>query len=276
VLGADRGNIRRVSDLPLFLLIKDSSDRVLAGRRIELSPSNSPITVGRDPECTVEVRSASVSRRHARFELRSDGWYVVDEASTFGTYVDDVMVEDRLLREGETVRIGDTLLGLAHYIVESHFQPNATDGLTGLTTRRHLLERLEAAMRSAERPLALIRIDVDKLKVINHDRGHEAGDRILAELGAQLLASLRPSEYAGRLGADDFVVVLAGTDLRAASARAAELQAQLAAIAPVSVGTAELMPTHRDADELIYTAEKDLFARYRTPPRLVTSLRTSR
>lgn len=250
-----------MSDLPLFLIVLHSSDSVLNGRKFELPPTIKRLSVGSDPACNLEVRSPAMSRRHARFERRDDGWYVIDENSATGTYIDGVRVTERRLRDGDKVQVGDTLLTLAEMIVETQFQPRATDGLTGLPTKRHLLERLESARRQG--PLSVIRIDVDKLRLINSDHGHETGDRILREIGARLRAALRPGEYAGRLSADDFVVVVPNVDVHAATARAEELRAQLLSIAQVSVGAAAHAQSHRDADELIYAAEKDLFARYR-------------
>ncbi len=255
------GGQAAVSGLPLYLVMLQSSDRPLVGRKWPMSSLPAVVTIGRDPACTLEIRSDSVSRRHARLERRPDGWHVVDEASAGGTYVNDARVEDALLRHDDEIWVGDTLLKIAEVIVDAHVQSGPPDKLTGLSTRRDLMEHLDRAMRGAARPLALIRVDIDRLRVINDEQGFEAGDRVLAEIGARLRSELRPGEYAGRISADDFVIVLPETDLSMASARAAELQAKVSTTAPVSVGAAEVAPHHRDADEAVYDAEKDLVAR---------------
>lgn len=252
-----------MGDIPQFLVVLNSSDRPLVGKKWPIASLPAVITIGRDPACNLEIRSDAVSRRHARLERRADGWHVVDEGSTSGTYVNEARVMDFVVKRDDKVRVGDTILSIIELIVSTEYHREGPDGLTGLAKKRDLLARLDAAMQSGARALAVIRFDVDKLRLINSDRGHEVGDRILAEIGARLRASLRPGEYAGRLSADDFVVVLPAIGLPAATARATEIRAQLLAIAPVSAGVAAVAPHHRDGDELIYDAEKDLVARRR-------------
>ncbi len=102
------------------------------------------------------------------------------------------------------------------------------DTLTGLPNRRLLLDRLEhqlAASERAGRHGALLFIDMDNFKTINDTLGHEAGDQVLVEVAARLLASVRESDTVARLGGDEFVVVIGclGNTAEAARAEAAEL-----------------------------------------------------
>src|SRR6185503_15067594 len=62
--------------------------------------------VGREPACDVFVNDGSVSRRHARLERRGAAWFVVDQGSANGTYLDSQRVSDALLRPGQVVRFG--------------------------------------------------------------------------------------------------------------------------------------------------------------------------
>ncbi len=62
--------------------------------------------VGREPACEVFVNDGSVSRRHARLERRGAAWFVVDQGSANGTYLDSQRVSDALLRPGQELRFG--------------------------------------------------------------------------------------------------------------------------------------------------------------------------
>ena len=90
-----------------------------------------------------------------------------------------------------------------------------TDALTGLANRRAIDDRLDLAMdrhRELGTVVSLVVVDVNGLKRINDDRGHEAGDRALVHF-AGLLASaagLAPGSLAGRTGGDEFCVIIEG------------------------------------------------------------------
>ena len=62
--------------------------------------------VGREPTCDVIVEHGSVSRKHALLERRPDGWFVVDQASANGTFIDSVKVGESALRNGQELRFG--------------------------------------------------------------------------------------------------------------------------------------------------------------------------
>ena len=85
-----------------------------------------------------------------------------------------------------------------------------TDPLTGLANRRALMRDLPAAVQDAtmQRPRALILFDLDGFKRYNDTFGHPAGDALLARLGGNLAATVRPFGEAYRLGGDEFCVLL--------------------------------------------------------------------
>lgn len=100
----------------------------------------------------------------------------------------------------------------------------ATDGLTGLPNQRAVHDTVKRAAALAGRtksPLALILFDLDHFKAINDAFGHGKGDEVLAAVGAIAAESLRTSDFVGRLGGEEFVVVLPATD-RAGGVNAAE------------------------------------------------------
>jgi predicted component of type VI protein secretion system len=65
-----------------------------------------PSVVGRDPGCEIVVTDGSVSRRHARLEFRGDAWWVVDQGSANGTYVNSLKVAETALKDGQELRFG--------------------------------------------------------------------------------------------------------------------------------------------------------------------------
>jgi diguanylate cyclase (GGDEF)-like protein len=84
------------------------------------------------------------------------------------------------------------------------------DALTGLPNRALLLDRLEHAVSRAARTgaeLAVLYIDLDRVKIVNDSLGHNAGDRLLIQVSQRLREGLRTPDTVGRLGGDEFVVI---------------------------------------------------------------------
>lgn len=110
-----------------------------------------------------------------------------------------------------------------------------TDSLTPIMNRRAFVRELSRMMSFAERydtPSSLIYFDVNGLKAINDTLGHAAGDAVIAEVAKVLVANVRESDYVGRLGGDEFGVILAYADQAKANEKAHAL-AGLVASHPV-------------------------------------------
>lgn len=85
------------------------------------------------------------------------------------------------------------------------------DGLTGLNNRRHFLSLAESEwsrFQRYQRPLALLMIDIDFFKSVNDTYGHDAGDAVLKAVAESLNRSKRSSDIAGRLGGEEFALIL--------------------------------------------------------------------
>lgn len=105
------------------------------------------------------------------------------------------------------------------------------DELTGLANRRGfemLGERLLAAARRLELPLAVVYADLDNMKPINDQLGHDAGDRAIAEVGRLVEEALRGSDLIARVGGDEFCAVLVDVDPDSVAGALARVEAALA------------------------------------------------
>jgi diguanylate cyclase (GGDEF)-like protein len=113
-----------------------------------------------------------------------------------------------------------------------------TDALTGLPNRRALPALFARA--SATTPVALLFVDVDRLKDVNDEAGHAAGDALIVGVGRALAGAFRGTDTVVRVGGDEFVVVLPGVNPEEAEAfaRRAELACSVTAPYGVSVGVA--------------------------------------
>jgi len=128
----------------------------------------------------------------------------------------DRRLMNRLLEESAAVRHeteeAKGQLDLAHKKLEGM---SRTDPVTGLSNRRDMLERLEEEKIRFERnrrPFALLMADLDRFKIINDAHGHDGGDYLLKGCAAMLKASLRKQDRVSRWGADEFLLLLPGTD----------------------------------------------------------------
>jgi diguanylate cyclase (GGDEF)-like protein len=106
------------------------------------------------------------------------------------------------------------------------------DSLTPIANRRAFVRELSRMMSFAERydtPSSVIYFDVNDLKVINDSLGHAAGDAVLAEVAQTLVKNVRDSDFVGRLGGDEFGVILAYADQTVANEKAVSLSAAISA-----------------------------------------------
>jgi diguanylate cyclase (GGDEF)-like protein len=249
------------------------------GRRIELGQA--PLTIGRSSRADLQLDEESVSRQHARIEPdgSAHGYRISDLGSTNGTYVNDVPQKSSPLRHGDQIQIGRSILkflGGGHIESAYHeeiYRLMTTDGLTQLMNRRAFEEALSRELARAtrhDRPLAIALMDIDRFKGVNDGYGHLAGDAILRQLGALLRANLRRNDLAGRLGGEEFGIILPEVD-GAGAVVAAEKVRRLVELhrfefdsiripVTISMGVVARLPHDTEALELIRRADELLYA----------------
>ncbi|MGE5386135.1 MAG: GGDEF domain-containing protein [Betaproteobacteria bacterium] len=151
----------------------------------------------------------------------------------------------------------------------------AIDPLTGLNNRRRLFERAHAEIERCQRSgesLTLFMLDLDHFKAVNDRYGHAAGDAMLVAVSNAISATLRRVDIAGRIGGEEFVILLPDTNREAASAAAERLRSALAAArtddgigvtTSLGVAIAEQVPVDANAAEyfreLIHEADTALY-----------------
>lgn len=94
-----------------------------------------------------------------------------------------------------------------------------TDSLTGAFNRRHFIERANvefAKSRRSKRPVSIMMLDIDHFKKVNDGYGHAAGDEALKKVVKACMDTLRPGDIFGRLGGEEFAILLPETDLSTA------------------------------------------------------------
>ncbi len=147
-----------------------------------------------------------------------------------------------------------------------------TDALTGLPNRVMLRDRIEFAIRHAERGrgrFAVLFIDLDRFKQINDSLGHAFGDRVLVAIADRLREGLRAVDTAARLGGDEFVLVLAQIESQGVETAARRLLERLGKPVLVdemsftltaSIGIAMYPEDGEDMDELVKNADSAMYA----------------
>ena len=152
------------------------------------------------------------------------------------------------------------------------------DSLTPLLNRRAFLRELSRVRTFSQRygaPASLVFFDLDGFKRVNDRFGHAAGDAALQAVAERLAANVRESDVVGRLGGDEFGVILAQADHATAEAKAAALARAIEATpmrfgewsAPVhlSWGVRQISP-EAPAEALLADADAAMYARKRARP----------
>ena len=145
-----------------------------------------------------------------------------------------------------------------------------TDGLTGLPNRRAIedtLKRMVAQADRSGRSLGVVLFDLDHFKQVNDLFGHEKGDEVLSAVGVCVASTLRSSDFAGRHGGEEFILLLPDTDSEGSVTVADKLRLALASIEvpgvprsiTASFGVAALPADGSEPSSLLRTADRALY-----------------
>jgi two-component system cell cycle response regulator len=249
----------------------------LLGKRFVLD--NNTVRVGRGTDNTIVLEGDSVSRRHAHFECRGHAWFVVDDNSTNGTYVNEEQIRGEApLASNDRIKVGPTIfkyLSGADAEAKYHeeiYRMTIVDGLTQIHNKRYLFESLERECiraRRHARDLSVVMFDIDFFKKINDQYGHLAGDHVLRELARIVQERTRRDEVFARYGGEEFTIVLPETSLEGATALAETIRERVEAHEfvfqaeripmTISLGCAKLDANDRSAQDLIQRADEKLY-----------------
>lgn len=146
------------------------------------------------------------------------------------------------------------------------------DGLTGLWNHRIIVQRLGEEMNRSLRdgaPLSVVLIDVDHFKTVNDSFGHLAGDLVLREISAILTRSVRPYDYVGRYGGEEFLLIMPDCGIESALSRVEQLRlaVQSACImhgsatlqVTASFGVGSDFPSHYEPETVIRAVDSALY-----------------
>jgi two-component system, cell cycle response regulator len=190
----------------------------------------------------------------------------------------DIIV--RPIDDDEIVARARTLMRRKRYMdalrtrLDQSLELAITDQLTGLYNRRFLFAQLAPLVQRAQcggDPVSVMVIDLDHFKRINDTYGHDIGDEVLKEFSARLSANVRPSDFACRMGGEEFVVIMPHTTGDVGCLAAERMRRQICASAfpitaaqdalpiTVSIGVACSENADDSADILLKRADEGLY-----------------
>jgi diguanylate cyclase (GGDEF)-like protein len=143
---------------------------------------------------------------------------------------------------------------------------SVTDELTGLPNRRSWYEELDRSMGRARRsghPLSVLVIDLDDFKLVNDREGHAAGDRVLKEVSSRWIGVSRGGDLLGRIGGDEFAVILEDSDATNARRVADRFEAALGGRYRASIGIAR-WDYEESSDDLVARADTSMYRQKRS------------
>lgn len=180
--------------------------------------------IGRAHESQIYIDDRSLSRSHARIDLKGADAVVVDLGSTNKTVVNGQVLAPMApctLKNNDQIKAGNIIFkflergSIEALTNQTLFEKANRDALTGAYSKGALLEKAPEALKRSEstgETLSVIVFDIDHFKKINDTHGHAAGDYVLRELGRIIGSNVvRGSDFFARYGGEEFVLILAST-----------------------------------------------------------------
>jgi diguanylate cyclase (GGDEF)-like protein len=210
-------------DLDAFSTVATSHDRACLvviygpelGKRAALG--HGTFEIGRSSRSDLPIDQESISRHHARITFDGQRHLIEDLGSTNGTFVNDQSSKRSILRDGDQIKVGRSILKyMSGDNIEANYHEEiyrlmTMDALTQTHNRRYFNEALEREFQRSlryRRSLSLILFDIDHFKQINDTYGHVAGDSVLRQLAFVVKPRLRSQDVLARVGGEEFAVLL--------------------------------------------------------------------
>jgi diguanylate cyclase (GGDEF)-like protein len=201
------------------------------GRKYNLDTTN--VIIGRSSKSEIQIDQESVSRNHAKLINTGKSIILRDLGSTNGTYVNDQLIDEYVMRDGDFIKIGRTIFkflsggNIENAYHEEIYRLTTVDGLTQIYNRRYFLEQLDREVSRAKRyrrELSLILFDIDHFKTINDTYGHLAGDYVLKQLATVVKGKIRREDILARYGGEEFAIILPEIDATNSSSFAEKIR----------------------------------------------------
>jgi two-component system, cell cycle response regulator len=189
------------------------------GRKYNLEAPT--LVVGRSSKSDIQIDQESVSRAHSKIVNSGRAIRIRDLGSTNGTYVNDELIDERTLADGDFIKIGRTIFkflsggNIERAYHEEIYRLTTVDGLTQIFNKRYFQESIEREIARAlryRREMSLVMFDIDHFKSINDTHGHLAGDSVLKVLALTVKNKIRREDLFARYGGEEFAIVLPEID----------------------------------------------------------------
>ena len=243
--------------------------------------------LGRSDKADIQLDDEKVSRQHLKISLVKRGAQnnastravVTDLNSTNGLFVNGIRVHEQGIRNGDKVKVGDTILkfeaqdylDIAYH--DKLYQQAICDPLTGLLNRtyfQHELSKFISLSSRHQHTFAVIMLDIDFFKKVNDTYGHDVGDNVLKMVAKILTRNTRGHDVVARFGGEEFSVILPETALHGAVVVAERIKMAVESFnfeplgcprcVTVSIGIGEFPTTGMATEELLKCADAALYA----------------
>ena len=239
--------------------------------------------IGRDDGNDIAINDEKISKAHCEISIIKSSRgveqiFIKDSHSTNGTYVNGEAIDQSAINPGDRIQVGDTVLRLScndELEKEYHaklFNYAVRDSHTGLYNKRFIVNELENISRVAKRSgraFSIIILDIDNFKAINDLYGHLAGDEYLKSIAVLFKQLLREQDIAGRIGGEEFLIILPETTIDGAFQLAVRIRKNVEQFVlhfhhneirtTISAGVCQYEHTIMDINELLDTADQALY-----------------
>jgi diguanylate cyclase (GGDEF)-like protein len=270
--------ISKISDRPVA---KEACLVVIYGLELgkKYNLNRPQIIIGRSSKADIQIDQEAVSRNHCKIINTGKAILLRDMGSTNGTYINDELIDEYVLRDGDYIKVGRCIFkflsgsNIENAYHEEIYRLTTIDGLTQVYNKRYFAETLEREIGRAQRyrrDLSLILFDIDHFKNVNDTFGHLAGDSVLKQLANVIKGRIRREDVLARYGGEEFAIILPeidkhnalafGEKIRRLTEKAVFRFEDTEIPVTVSVGVASLTPEVQETPDFIKLCDDNLYS----------------